>query len=353
VGQLASGNIPGAISAIGSRITGLGLAAGVGISAAVLLLQKFRTEANAARDSVKNINRELADPEEIQGGLGSGVGAVIDRQRKLLEDLQAKLNTTGGKLLDLSSRRSYLKASGVFTDEEINQREQEGPAFASQLLADRITELTKKRASFESAITEAKIKALSGDKLSATLTQDQLSAEQAIAELRERAGKDDTFVLENRLAQDVQQVNRLKAIQDAVARRQEVGDQQGVFQKATAGFDARTAANTEQFLRDKIAADPFNPRNSRFQLQADQLGLFRQQQELGQNQFIDDSMIAGGSVGARVFQENLRQKIAAQQQGVDATTARVYGEQRQFDQGSDGTNARLDKIIGLMIETWK
>ena len=91
VAQLTQGNIPGAIESITYRLTGLGLAAGVGIGAAVIVANKFVTEMRDVDKAVEKVQGDLARPIKFVAALGmSGIREEIARTEKDLEDLTEK-----------------------------------------------------------------------------------------------------------------------------------------------------------------------------------------------------------------------------------------------------------------------
>jgi hypothetical protein len=201
--RLGGGDVTGAISGLLSRVTGFGLGTAVVLGTAALAAKKFRDEILESKNAVSAINNELATPLSVQGALGSGIGGVIDRDKKLLDDLVDKRNTIGGKISEMlehptgpnrvteDQERQMLRFG--FTPEDVKsmREDRRDPAVDSARKAqadieERISKLVESRAKYEEDITNAKIRGLNGDKVGVAIEQNRLSGAQARAELARR-----------------------------------------------------------------------------------------------------------------------------------------------------------------------
>lgn len=361
---LGSGNLAGAFAALGSRVTGLGLGVGVALGAGIALFKKFSAQAKESALAVSAIHKELGVPLSIQGSLGPGITGVIDRQTNLLDDLIKKRQTFGGKIADALNNNvpdpnretditSFNFKTGRIRRVSAAQRAADSANSsknAQLALEERIGELIQKRAQYEEQISNLKSRELTGDKLSASLEQNRLQFETARAEVIDRALKEarlDAF----------QQMGSFVALQRILSgltnlrNAQGVSAQRDVFQKSVHGFNPRSAAVTEDFLREKIAADPFAPGVAQMRLQADQLNLFRQNAKLEELKDLEQNSIAYGP-GARLFQQRNRDAIADQQQRVMDQSNRVMKEQSDVS-GNSQVVGTLIEIRNKMDAYWK
>lgn len=89
--DLSSGNVLGAIEGVSSRLSGLGLAAGVGLGVVVGLAIKAKEQFDAVDKSVLKLNEDLSKPLAITSALGpEGIGKEIESLNKNLDDLVEK-----------------------------------------------------------------------------------------------------------------------------------------------------------------------------------------------------------------------------------------------------------------------
>lgn len=100
-GSLAGGDIAGAVTSFSTRLSGLGLAAGVGIGVAVTLFEKFHKQIEETKASHEALLVEMQrHPLSKIASLSSeGMGQAIETREKLLEDLRQKSEHTFGSEL--------------------------------------------------------------------------------------------------------------------------------------------------------------------------------------------------------------------------------------------------------------
>jgi chorismate mutase len=365
--NLSAGNIGGAVTALGSRITGFGIGAALAFTAAAASFKKLIDGAKEAGSVFRTVNAEVGKPFPV----GEGLGPAVEKDIKLLEALQGRRSTLIGSIalgpnagpgLTPAQERE-MRRFGFTSDDLKSMAGNKSPGQqAEEGLQERIAELIHKRAEYEDRIAEAKTKSLNGDKLGAQLLQNQLSLEEARAKLMDRAATEGRL---NAFAQlpiflDLQRglgrAGGVKSAQDLSAHRD-------FFQDSIKGFNPQSAAVTEGFLREKIAslrgnATDFelssNPTLARrvgaMQLQADQLQLFRENARLTELHNISDNSIMNGP-GGRVFDANLDNQIQAQQDKVNQLSAKVLKE--QIESSNDPVVRGLGLIVQTMDKYWK
>jgi hypothetical protein len=90
--DLSSGNIQGAITSISEKVGGLGLAAGVGVSAMIGVFMKAQEQMESVDKAVLKIRNDLARPLPAIAALGS-------------EGISKEIDTTRDHLLDVATQR--------------------------------------------------------------------------------------------------------------------------------------------------------------------------------------------------------------------------------------------------------
>lgn len=107
--SLASGNIAGGIQSISSRMTGLGLIAGVAIGAGVAIFAKFREQIIASREAHEALEHEITShPLTIVTKLSDeGMAQALQKRQQLVADAAKKGGKTLGSEL-LEAGRSTL-----------------------------------------------------------------------------------------------------------------------------------------------------------------------------------------------------------------------------------------------------
>jgi hypothetical protein len=103
--DLATGNVAGAIEQIAFNLSGVGLAAGVGLGAGILLFQKLEGQINETKTAFDSLSKELSRPLSLQTGLGpEGIGKELESVSKATDELVKKRNTWAGFLVHGFSR---------------------------------------------------------------------------------------------------------------------------------------------------------------------------------------------------------------------------------------------------------
>lgn len=92
VSQLTTGNIPGAIESITYRLSGLGLAAGVGIGAAAIAFAQIKKALHETHEASMELDKQLAKPIGAEAGTAS-IRADIQATVKAYDDLITKAKT--------------------------------------------------------------------------------------------------------------------------------------------------------------------------------------------------------------------------------------------------------------------
>lgn len=97
--NLSTGNVAQGVAGFAAKLSGLGLAAGVGIGAAVGFFLKLKGQLDATAKSLAAVNAELAKPLEIQSQLGvEGITAQITALDKALTDLAEKRKSLASRI---------------------------------------------------------------------------------------------------------------------------------------------------------------------------------------------------------------------------------------------------------------
>lgn len=157
--SFAAGDVAGGIQDITSRMTGLGLVAGIAIGAGVAIFEKFREQIVQTRQAHEALQDELTKrPISSVTSLSSeGMEHSLQGRSKLIEDLQAKQSKSFGSelLAGLSvfgtSRTQTVESSEkerIGTQRDLNQAnaEQKTIMMAQADLAAKIVSIKKQEA---------------------------------------------------------------------------------------------------------------------------------------------------------------------------------------------------------------
>jgi hypothetical protein len=210
--DLSSGNVAQGVAGFASRMSSLGLAAGVGIGAAIGIFQKFRGQAQETEKAISAVNKELAKPLSAQIGLGaSALSDSIEAGNKALDNLIEKRRTIGSKLAEAGQieferqRETRLEPTAPIPDTGLWSRIREQFRQAGELemqrqgtmkpppgtiedrfrtnaqvqaeFEERLRKSSSARADSEVKAVEAKIKGLTTSELDAKLALNALGAE--------------------------------------------------------------------------------------------------------------------------------------------------------------------------------
>lgn len=100
ISGLAEGDITGALESIASKISGIGLVAGVGFGAASVLAVKFTQNVIESNKALRELHTQLAIPESVVVNLPSeDIKKQIEGVRSSLESLEEKRRSLSGNIL--------------------------------------------------------------------------------------------------------------------------------------------------------------------------------------------------------------------------------------------------------------
>jgi hypothetical protein len=100
LGQLAQGNIPGAIESISGKLAGLGVVAGVGIGLAVEVFSKLKEGVDATDKAQKALREDLKLPMHLSIEAGNAT-EEITKVSKHLKDLNDEEKSWGNRISEL------------------------------------------------------------------------------------------------------------------------------------------------------------------------------------------------------------------------------------------------------------
>lgn len=173
--SLATGDVATGLMAFGERLTGLGLAAGIGIGAAIGFIQSLSKEIKEADDATAKLHEELGKPIDVLGGLGAG---EISKQIEALQkagDENAE-HTKGF----MHGARKFFAGPLLGSAAEMDKGEQKDAADFAKRQAD----LSKLRADAEQKAANIKLQAVTSSEREATLAKIATEAEEKRAKLR-------------------------------------------------------------------------------------------------------------------------------------------------------------------------
>lgn len=232
IGDVSSGNLAGGLAQFASSITALGLAAGVGIGASVLLFQRFKKEINETRKAGDLLRLELNKPIALVTSLDtSGMGEVLQARQKFTDDLREKSEKTFGSELkeafqSLAAGPTFGAVSGEKAGKERLQMTQD---LNRQEAERRVILLAQANQALQ--LVAIKREEVKGDEHLARIKKIQLETDQARAKVRltpgmtkEAADKADSAILQNEelalKAEDKRKAakNRSLEVEEKIAR---------------------------------------------------------------------------------------------------------------------------------------
>src|ERR1700676_2857623 len=174
LGSLAGGDVQGAITGLGERLHGLGLAAGVGLGAAAIVILKATKQLEEARKAAENLNTELARPLSLQSALGSeGITKEIEATGKMMEALAEKRK---GFFVQIQEGLAAIKPSAALAA-KTGKYDAEGPTPEQKSQKEggkREIDLLKARASAEEKIKDVQFDGLKVSEEQAEIEKIQL-----------------------------------------------------------------------------------------------------------------------------------------------------------------------------------
>lgn len=264
VSDLTTGNLAGAVTNFGERLSGLGLAAGVGIGAGIALFVKMREQILEANKAESALRGELAKPVSLQGGLNpEGITQQIEAIEKTTAEFATKSDTIGQKLKNLGRDVALSFVSGRSGTSGVSALGDQAEIAAG---VKRESDLSTARANAELRIVEARRTGLTLSEREGELQKIALEAQQKRSKLfldrsLTRPGRSmvDLFKsaaaisLDEKLSKDV--VNQKLHIKDSEeASKQFEGAYQqsrkSVSQRLSESIETtREAKNREYFMR--------------------------------------------------------------------------------------------------------
>jgi hypothetical protein len=209
--NLATGNVGQAITGFAERLTGLGLLAGVGVGAAVVIFQKFKGQIDATKKSTEALFAELSKPLPAQAALGpEGISAQIASLDKAITDVATKRQTLGSKIGELFEQTQVVpvpsEIPGAPDTFELQTVKQTRAQEALQSGQERIHALRQADVEAEKALVDVHALSLQFSEKEAALEKNRLDASQKIAALRLKYGRDPREAAN--LAREVQNIRR-------------------------------------------------------------------------------------------------------------------------------------------------
>jgi hypothetical protein len=170
--DLATGNVASAISQIGTRLSGLGLAAGVGVVAAIAFFQKLHADISATSKAASALGKELGKSLTVEAALGpEGISSQIEIAKKGLESLVEKRSSVFSKIGE--SAFTFLAHAGGEDQPNIKK---EPNALAQEAIEQRIKGLTDARATSLLKVASIQEEAAHGSEREAALEKVKLEA---------------------------------------------------------------------------------------------------------------------------------------------------------------------------------
>lgn len=193
--NLSTGNVAQGIAGFAAKLTGLGLAAGIGVGAAVALFQRFKGQIDETSKSTEALFGQLSRPLATQAALGiEGIQAQIGILDKSITDISEKRRTLGSRIGEAFERlrikpvpADIRGAPETFEIETVRQtRSQE--AIESGL--KRIHALRLADVEAAKALVNVHALAVQFSEKEAALEKNRIDAEQKRAALRLKFGGD-------------------------------------------------------------------------------------------------------------------------------------------------------------------
>jgi hypothetical protein len=198
----ASGDIAGGIQDITSRMTGLGLAAGVAIGAGVAIFEKFREQIVATRKAHEALEEEMIK-RPVSGVVGlseSGMSQALERRQKLAADLTEQSQHRFGSELK-ETFESLMNAPGVANFSKTTGKERLGVETDLSKASSENKEIMKSRAQLAQKLVDLKSQELFGDEHAARIGMIMAETEQKRAELKQQGLTHVAFQIADKAAQ--------------------------------------------------------------------------------------------------------------------------------------------------------
>lgn len=200
--SIASGDIEGGLAQIAHRMTGLGLAAGVGIGVAAALFAKFHKQIEETEAAHEALRLEMVKHplSNITSLSGEGMEHALQTRQKLVEDLQQKSEHTLGSELFAGLQGVNPKYAFGAVEESEKERLQ------TQLDINRATvegkQIMLAHASLMERMVGIRQQELEGDSEIAAMAKATLETDQQRAALKGKNLSRAAFEIEDRALQD-------------------------------------------------------------------------------------------------------------------------------------------------------
>lgn len=182
--SFAAGDVAGGIQDITSRMTGLGLVAGIAIGAGVAIFEKFREQIVQTRQAHEALQDELTKRpiSSITSLSSEGMEHSLQGRSKLIEDLQAKQSKSFGSelLAGLSATGDTLFKGGLSSGEKERVGAQHD---LNQANAEQKT-IMMAQADLAAKIVSIKKQEIDGDEHGAKMAKIMLETQQQQAALK-------------------------------------------------------------------------------------------------------------------------------------------------------------------------
>jgi hypothetical protein len=204
-GSLASGDLAGAVTSFAHRMSGLGIAAGVGVGVAAALFEKFHKQIEETKAAHEALLVEMGKrPVSIVTSLsGEGMEQALQTREKLVEDLRAKSEHTFGSEL-AETFKSFLAGPslGAIGGKDNGKERMEVQKDINKATAEG-KEIMLAHAELAQKLVAIRRQELEGDEHAAAIAKIALQTDQARAALKTKGltgrAKD---VAENALLRD-------------------------------------------------------------------------------------------------------------------------------------------------------
>lgn len=184
-GDLGSGNVQGALAGLTSKITGFGLAAGVGIGVAVETFIRAKSQIDEVDKSVSKLNQDLARPPGLQAGLGpEGIGKEMETTQKDLEDVVEKRKGFFQRIREAAIRGQPDIGGDPYSSDAAGPTNRVPAASKAQIEAGkRLKELARDRADAELDVVKARDISLNKSEEEGALFKLRLDTQQRLSKL--------------------------------------------------------------------------------------------------------------------------------------------------------------------------
>lgn len=189
VGGIASGDIQGAVVGLAERFRGLGLAAGVGLGAALIIFQKAKEQLDEVDKAVQKVNADLARPLSFQSALGpEGISKEIETAAKDLDDLKEKRKGFFQSIGEAAIRGQPEPSGDPYLTDYSSPNRVPKAAQAQEDAEKRLKQLALARANAELRTAQIKQTAENTSEREAVLLKTSMDYQKRIAEIQLESG---------------------------------------------------------------------------------------------------------------------------------------------------------------------